>query len=97
HTLVKANEKKKGKFEKFYLEGRPPVNVGLTSGGDFLGGTAVSFTDVLADQPVRHVDLAVPLVLGLVREPRAALPVRPPGLLADAVLLRPARRHLLRP
>ena len=50
HTLLPANEKKKGKFEKLYLEGRPPVNVGLTSGGDFLGGTAVAFTDVLGDQ-----------------------------------------------
>ncbi|HUU36215.1 MAG TPA: hypothetical protein VMW48_19255, partial [Vicinamibacterales bacterium] len=50
HTLVADNQKKKGKFEKLYLEGRPPVNVGLTSGGDFLGGTAVAFTDVLGDQ-----------------------------------------------
>ena len=50
HTLVADNEKRKGKFEKLYLEGRPPVNVGLTSGGDFLGGTAIAFTDVLGDQ-----------------------------------------------
>ena len=50
HTLVAANKKKKGKFDKLYLEGRPPVNVGLTSGGDFLGGTAVAFSDVLGDQ-----------------------------------------------
>lgn len=50
HTLVKDNQKRKGKFEKLYLEGRPPVNVGLTSGGDFLGGTAIAFTDVLGDQ-----------------------------------------------
>jgi len=50
HTLLADNQKKKGKFEKLYLEGRPPVNVGLTSGGDFLGGTAVAFTDVLGDQ-----------------------------------------------
>ncbi|MEZ5292581.1 MAG: hypothetical protein R2745_15980 [Vicinamibacterales bacterium] len=50
HTLVQDNQKKKGKFEKLYLEGRPPVNVGLTSGGDFLGGTAVAFSDVLGDQ-----------------------------------------------
>ncbi len=50
HTLVQSNQKKKGKFEKLYLEGRPPVNVGLTSGGDFLGGTAIAFTDVLGDQ-----------------------------------------------
>jgi outer membrane protein assembly factor BamA len=50
HTLVKANEKPKGKFEKLFLEGRPPVNVGVTSGGDFFGGTQVTFTDVLGDQ-----------------------------------------------
>ncbi len=50
HNLVSANQKQKGKFEKLYLESRPPVNVGLTSGGDFLGGTAIAFTDVLGDQ-----------------------------------------------
>ena len=48
--MVDANVKRKGRFEKLYLEGRPPVNVGLTSGGDFLGGTAIAFTDVLGDQ-----------------------------------------------
>ncbi|HEX6463278.1 MAG TPA: hypothetical protein VFZ98_02445 [Vicinamibacterales bacterium] len=50
HTLVKANEKPKGKFDKLFLEGRPPVNVGVTSGGDFFGGTQVTFSDVLGDQ-----------------------------------------------
>lgn len=50
HTLVAENKKKKGKFEKLYLEGRPPVNVGVTSGGDFFGGTNIAFTDVLGDQ-----------------------------------------------
>src|SRR4051795_5579344 len=50
HTLVKANEKAKGRFEKLFLEGRPPVNVGVTSGGDIFGGTQVTFTDVLGDQ-----------------------------------------------
>jgi hypothetical protein len=50
HTLVKQNERDKGKFEKLFLEGRPPVAVGVTSGGDFFGGTAVTFTDVLGDQ-----------------------------------------------
>ncbi|MEZ5416913.1 MAG: hypothetical protein R2708_06170 [Vicinamibacterales bacterium] len=50
HTLMAANQKRKGKFEKLFLEGRPPVNVGLTSGGDFLGGTAIAFSDVLGDQ-----------------------------------------------
>jgi hypothetical protein len=50
HTFVKENSKVKGRFEKLFLEGRPPVNVGVTSSGDFFGGTAVTFTDVLGDQ-----------------------------------------------
>jgi hypothetical protein len=50
HTLVKDNERVKGRFEKLFLEGRPPINVGVTSGGDFFGGTQVTFTDVLGDQ-----------------------------------------------
>ena len=28
----------------------PPVNVGVTNSGDFLGGTAITFSDVLGDQ-----------------------------------------------
>ncbi|MBA3269950.1 MAG: PD40 domain-containing protein, partial [Acidobacteria bacterium] len=50
HTLVAENKKAKGKFEKMFLDGRPPVNLGVTSGGDFFGGTQISFTDVLGDQ-----------------------------------------------
>ena len=50
HTLVKQNARKKGTFEKLFLEGRPPVNVGVTSGGDLFGGTQVTFTDVLGDK-----------------------------------------------
>jgi Tol biopolymer transport system component len=50
HTLVQDNAKKKGRFEKMFLEGRPPVALGVTSGGDVFGGTAVTFTDVLGDQ-----------------------------------------------
>ena len=50
HTLVDENKKKKGKFEKMFLDGRPPVALGVTSGGDFFGGTQISFTDVLGDQ-----------------------------------------------
>jgi hypothetical protein len=50
HTLVPANQKVKGRFEKLFLEGRPPVNVGVTSSGDVFGGTQVTFTDVLGDQ-----------------------------------------------
>lgn len=50
HTLLPDNKKKKGRFEKLFLEGRPPVNLGVTSGGDVFGGTQVTFTDVLGDQ-----------------------------------------------
>jgi hypothetical protein len=50
HTLVQANSRKKGAFEKLFLEGRPPVNVGVTSGGDVLGASAITFTDVLGDK-----------------------------------------------
>jgi hypothetical protein len=50
HTLVQGNVRTKGTFEKLFLEGRPPVNVGVTSGGDLFGGTQVTFTDVLGDK-----------------------------------------------
>ena len=83
-----------------FLEGRPPVNVGVTSGGDVFGGTQVTFTRRARRQAVQHlrrVGLAVPHAVGLVHEPVAPLPVRAAGLLADAVLLRAARRRLLRP
>jgi len=49
---VKENQKKKGAFEKMFLEGRPPVNVGVTNSGDVFGGTQVSFGDVLGDKQV---------------------------------------------
>ncbi|MBW8861241.1 MAG: PD40 domain-containing protein, partial [Acidobacteria bacterium] len=52
HTLVKNNQRKKGRFEKMFLEGRPPVNVGVTNSGDIFGGTQVSFGDVLGDKQV---------------------------------------------
>src|SRR6185436_20677839 len=50
HTLVKENDRVKGNFEKMFLDGRPPVNVGVTSGGDIYGGTAITFSDVLGDK-----------------------------------------------
>ncbi len=52
HTLVKENIRKKGTFEKMFLEGRPPINVGVTNSGDIFGGTAVSFGDVTGDQQI---------------------------------------------
>jgi hypothetical protein len=50
HTLITDKKKKKGTFEKLFLDGRPPVNVGVTSGGDIFGGSSVTFSDVLGDQ-----------------------------------------------
>jgi hypothetical protein len=50
HTLVPENKREKGAFEKLFLDGRPPVNVGVTSGGDVFGGTQVTFSDVLGDK-----------------------------------------------
>ena len=50
HTLVTANNRRKGRFEKMFLDGTPPLNVGFTNSGDILGGTVVSFSDVLGDQ-----------------------------------------------
>ena len=50
HTLIAANTRKKGKFEKLFLEGRPPINIGVTNNGDILGGTQITFSDVLGDQ-----------------------------------------------
>ncbi len=52
HSLVASNVRKKGAFEKMFLEGRPPVNVGVTSNGDIFGGTQVSFGDVLGDKQI---------------------------------------------
>src|SRR6185295_3170525 len=52
HTLVKENQRKKGAFEKMFLEGRPPVNVGVTNNGDVFGGTQISFGDVLGDKQI---------------------------------------------
>src|SRR5262249_16166938 len=50
HTLVQGNIKKKGKFEKMMLEGRPPIAVGVTNSGDIFGGPQASFGDVVGDQ-----------------------------------------------
>ncbi len=50
HTLVRKNMRAKRGFEKFSLDTRPGVNLGVTSGGNFYGGTDVSFTDVLGDK-----------------------------------------------
>ncbi|MEW5982864.1 MAG: hypothetical protein AB1806_10900 [Acidobacteriota bacterium] len=52
HTLIPENQKEKSTWKNMFLDGRPPVNVGVTSGGNLFGGTAVSFTDVLGDRRI---------------------------------------------
>jgi hypothetical protein len=44
HTLVKENNRKKGTWEKMFLEGRPPVNVGVTNNGPFGARRSASAT-----------------------------------------------------
>ena len=100
HTLVPDNQRKKGRFEKMFLEGRPPVNVGVTNSGDIFGGTQVSFGDVLGDKQVNFFAASISqyrTLVAVLRRPVAPLPVGAAGLLADAVLLRAAGRLLLRP
>jgi WD40 repeat protein len=50
HTLMRDNIHKKGAFEKMSMAGRPPVNLGVSSSGNFYGNTEVAFTDVLGDK-----------------------------------------------
>ena len=50
HTLIGDNARRKGSFEKMSLEGRPPIAFGVTNSGDLIGGTQITFTDLLGDQ-----------------------------------------------
>lgn len=50
HQVVAENKRKKKLFEKLYLEGRPPIALQVTSGGDFFGGSQVALSDVLGDK-----------------------------------------------
>jgi hypothetical protein len=50
HQVIPENKRRKRLFEGLYLEGRPPLNIGVSSGGDFFGGSQVALTDVLGDQ-----------------------------------------------
>ena len=59
HEVVPENKRRKKLFEGLYLEGRPPINVGVTSSGDFFGGTAVALTDTLGDQLFSFTVLSV--------------------------------------
>ena len=58
------------------MDGRPPVNVGVTSGGDIFGGSAVNFSDVLGDQQFNLYAASispVPDAVVVVSEPLARL------------------------
>ena len=93
HTLITDKIQKKGKFEKMFLDGRPPVNVGVTSGGDVFGGTAVTFSDVLGDQQFNLYAASISQYRTLsfsYTNLSRRLQLRAPGLLADPVLLRAA-------
>ncbi len=100
HTLVAENKKKKGAFEKLFLEGRPPVNVGVTSGGDIFGGTQITFSDVLGDKQFNFFAASISqyrTLVWFIRESLAAVPIRHPGVFANRILLRSAWQRFLRP
>ena len=59
HTLIRDNARQKGAFEKLFLEGRPPINFGVSNSGDFLGGTQITFADVLGDQQMSFLAYSV--------------------------------------
>ncbi len=87
HTLLRDNIHKKSAFEKMSMAGRPPVNLGVTSGGTFYGNTELVFTDVLgrqADLVLRPVGLAVPHDGVQLPEHRASDSIRAPGVLAGS-------------
>lgn len=50
HQIVPQNKRRKRAYEGLFLEGRPPLNVGVTSSGDFFGGSQIAMTDVLGDK-----------------------------------------------
>ncbi len=59
HQIIPQNKRSKGRFEKLSLEGRPPLNVGVTSSGDFFGGSQIALTDVMGDQNFTLTALSV--------------------------------------
>jgi hypothetical protein len=59
HQVISENKRSKSRFEKFYIDGAPPIAVGVTSSGDFFGGTGISFSDVLGDQNFTFLALSV--------------------------------------
>jgi hypothetical protein len=59
HEIVTDKKRRKKLFEGLYLEGRPPINVGVTSNGDFFGGSSLALTDTLGDQDFSFTVLSV--------------------------------------
>ena len=59
HQVIPENKRKKGTFEKMFIDGAPPIAVGVTSGGDFYGGTGISFSDVLGDKNFTFMAMSV--------------------------------------
>jgi outer membrane protein assembly factor BamA len=49
HQDLPQTPRRKGVFEGLMFEGRPPLNVGVTSSGDFFGGSQAVLSDVLED------------------------------------------------
>ena len=102
HALVKDNIHKKGAWERMSLASRPPVGLGVTSGGNFYGNTELTFTDVLGDKQINFYAQQLAqyrtTALSYVNIERR-LQVRAAGLLGRAVLLRPQHRGgaVLRP
>ena len=81
-----------GRVREDDLAGRPPVSLGVTSGGNFYGNTQITFTDVLGDKQISFYAQSVSqyrttAFTYLNIETPAA--VRAAGLLAGPVLLRP--------
>ena len=99
HTLVSDNVRKKKRFEKMYMEGRPSFTGGVTNSGDFYGGTEISLTDVLGDHRLDFTAGAVmqyTTFAGSYTNMSRRFQYAAPGDLPEVVLLR-QQRLLLRP
>jgi len=59
HNVVPENKRRKRVFEGLHLEGRPPINTGVTSSGDFFGGSAIALSDLLGDHHFTFTAISV--------------------------------------
>ena len=59
HALIPDNSRRKGTFENMFLEGRPPINFGVTNNGDVLGGTLITVSDLLGDQQFSFMAMSI--------------------------------------